>query len=221
MCYNKEVSFVLSLFGVLCAVKEFKKGTLIETFKGVFIICLVLMQLNEFFLHLFKDPRQWSHQIFAFLIPITLTLQAISVLVAGNLIPNMNKDISITITVLSIIYLIGSIFFLFKILVPMLIKKEFKSTLLCKEGCRLKWDATDACKKYSIVLSNIMFFCYMIPLFIIIYFLFGLELMLILLGLLVLAYFLSFGGKKENYNKYGSMWCLLTIVVFSAVIIVE
>ena len=64
MCYNKEVSFVLALFGILCAAKEFKKGVngengqnISELMKGAFIFCLALMQLNEFFLHYFNNPK--------------------------------------------------------------------------------------------------------------------------------------------------------------------
>jgi hypothetical protein len=219
MCYNKEVSFVLALFGICCAIKEFRKNIDINTLKGLFIICLVIMQVNEFFLHVYNKPTTWMHQISAFMIPITLLLQVIIILISIVVIPVLNKEIQITGIVLSSLYIVIHLYFIFAILIPILRKKGFDSTLICSEGCRLRWDSIEKTFDKYFWLALFSATIYIICIFMITYGIFGWEMMTVLISLLGFAFLWSFTGNQKQYNRVGSMWCLLAVIVFSAVII--
>jgi len=221
MCYNKEVSLAIALFGIFCSAKEFKKETLNDNLKGIYILCLVFMQLNEFLLHYFNNPKNLGHQISAFLIPVTITIQIICLLSCTIVIPDIDKGSYITGLVTSSILLASALYFFITVFIPTLYKRNYKSVLLCPTGCRLKWDSADLAYDKNWFLAILFSACYAILLFLITYFIFGYEILITLICLLAFAYFLSYTGKSKNYNRIGSMWCLMTAVVICGAIIMD
>lgn len=217
MCYNKEVSFILAFFGICCAIKEFRKNDIINHLKAFFILCLVLMQINEFVLHKYNNPNNFIHQFASLCIPITISIQVIFCL-ATNLILPLSNDIKITNIVMCSIFLLIMLFFMINYILPNFLKSKFNSTLLCNNNCRLKWDAITPFFN-NMFLGIIACLCYYITVFSTIYLLFGTDILIITIALLLAAYLFSFTGNKKQYNHLGSMWCLLCVIFFSVVII--
>jgi len=219
MCYNKEVSFVVALFGICSAIKEFRKNTDTDTLKGMLIIILVLMQINEFFLHVYNKPTTWMHQISAFMIPMTILSQVI-ILFAGLVsIPVFDKEVQIFLTTISSMFIVIFIYFTYTVFVPNLLKKGYKSILICREGCRLRWDAADKIFEKNYGLASLAALLYLIGVFMAVYGIFGWEMMIVLISLLGFAFLWSYTGDPKQYNMIGSMWCFSAIIVFSIVII--
>lgn len=221
MCYNKEVSFVLSLFGICCAIKEIRKQELIDIMRGVFMICLVLMQINEFFLHKYNNPRTLGHQFWALMIPISITIQIIYLFISNFILDMPNKETYITSIVTSSIFLIIMTYFVFSVLIPTFNKRAFNSTLMCPQGCRLKWDAPELMFKKNKWLTVISTVAYIITILIGIYVLFGWEMVVVTIVLLIFSYILSLFGNQKGYNRFGSMWCLMAVIFFCAAIITK
>jgi len=221
MCYNKEVSFVIALFGTVCAIKEFKKGDIISIFRGIYLLCLVLMQVNEFFLHLYNNPDTWTHQIASFCIPVIILIQVILLLTAGVVLPNVTKDLSIAVIVFGSLFMILAVYFFIKVLIPALWNKKFRSIAACKEGCRLKWDSDEKCSADNSWFLNLQRLCYMVTLCIVTYLLFGWELVVVLLTLILVAYFMMLLGPVKGRNLLGSLWCFLSVILFSCVVIMN
>ncbi len=221
MCYNKEVSFVVALFGILCAAKEFKKKDIVSVLRGVYMMCLVIMQINEFFLHCFNKPSTFSHQLSAYFISVTIGMQIVALLITGIILPTLDKNLSITVIVTSSIFLACLVYFTAVQFLPALFKQKYNSTLLCKEGCRLKWDVANMCYNHSKLLTLLFTICYMTTLFITTYGLFGWELLTVLICLLLFSFVMSWFGNSKGYNYFGSLWCFSSVIVFSAVIIMD
>ena len=99
MCFNKEVSAVVFLFGLLFSIKLFmngqeqkelgfqKKSTLYNL-AGIFLFFINLMQLNEFFLWSYQNKQSTTHQIWSSAILYTLAFQMIA-MYAANIVYDM------------------------------------------------------------------------------------------------------------------------------------
>jgi hypothetical protein len=225
MCYNKEVSFVLFFFGLCCAINALKKDP-VENSKslyiGLYVLALSLMQANEFFLHLFKNPKKWSHQISAVMIPVTILIQMILMLICSIYMENIpEKSRPILIGMSATTVAITSSFIIF-ICVPVLFKfnktgKGFASTMLCPEGCRLRWDTSDIAMKTSNILFNTNNVLYFITLAIITYYIFDITVTVIIFVLALLIYVYTLSATKSN--SFGSLWCLMTLVIICVILI--
>jgi hypothetical protein len=79
MCFNKEVSFVVFLTGLVCSIKlgitdsEDKKSAA----AAIFLASITLMQASEGFLWHFNNPSTISHKIFSLMILLTLSAQVL------------------------------------------------------------------------------------------------------------------------------------------------
>lgn len=217
MCYNKEVSFVIALFGIFCAIKEFKNNNKLS---AIIILTLVLMQINEFFLHVYNNPNTWSHQISAFMIPITISIQVLMMLVFSFIL-NINKYTKMLLIASTLLFLFLMFIATVFILYPVLMNKGFNSTLLCPVDCRLKWDSYDIIGEKSPLLLNVLIICYLISIIIVTTAVYGKRMLSLIIFLIGLSYLLSLYGNQENYNRIASMWCLMSIIVSCLVIIIK
>lgn len=235
MCFNKEVSFVIAVFGIFCAIHEFKRQ---KVYSGLTMIVLSLMQINEFFLHVYNEPSTKMHQISAFMIPITICIQVISLFVASFYVTNISEEAKTTVKVLCGIYLLILIYFFIVSFIPRLLVglginkqsgdiQRFNSTLICKEtGCRLNWDSFSNLRHSEYQLYKILYFIsttlYLIILGIMIYSIYGIALTIILFILVIMSFLISMYYKRKYNmvsNQSGSLWCIMTIIVFALAII--
>lgn len=224
MCVNKEVSFIIALFGLFCAIKQFNNESIAV---GLYILCLVLMQLNEFFLHIYNNPNTTAHQIAAFCIPLTIMIQSIYfIYTSETFIKDISPENSKSITIMSSIFLIIMIYIIISCLIPAFIHKKFNTTMICDNHsyCRLKWDSLDIFDKYikNKIISNIiiiiLMICFVVPCIMVTKYVFNDIIAGVLLALLISLILFNFYIGK-NLFVVGSLWCLLTLVIICFTII--
>lgn len=240
MCFNKEVSLVIFIYGVLTSAKLLNKGSTetdtelqkIYYSVGIFILVVALMQINEFGLWLYQPPftknAKFINQIFSICVYATLFIQAVGLYFSvmyfdlfkseGNWTPE-----KIILTILFILQTIGVLWALFNM-------KSWFGSMVSQPNCRhngklqssrLSWAASHVYNEKS----NSMYLLYIISYF-------ALNLMCtyyiltpIGMGISMLIIFVAFIFSqfiyKCNYLQYGSIWCFIIVVLCCAIFLFD
>jgi hypothetical protein len=207
MCYNKEVSLILFIFAVASSIslfleyqKTLEKKTL---FIGVFIIGLSLMQLVEFFIHLYPfNVNPIKHKIASIFIIFAIMVQFLLIEILGvNILP------------LEILFWLCSFYGLYILYKNYDNTKLFNCTPKCTtDWCRLFWAPQEIIYAENPLVWLTILSVYLIFMSVATKKTFGIKGLSIFLVLL----FLSIIVFK---NSIGSMWCF-SIVLFCILLII-
>jgi hypothetical protein len=197
MCFNKEVSFLSFIFGLIVSIKLFN---IKEYLAAISLLLLSSMQFLEFFLWIFIKNKYFN-QLLSYIIPILILLQVVGVYVAYYFFTN-NKLI-IPNTIFLILFALLTIFILYN--------GSGKLTSVNK-SCKLKW---------NILNFNSFFvgFLYLLSyLFIIcsgIYNSYKGDFFgsLIILSLIFSFIFNYFFRVKPSLANNGSFWCFSSLIL--------
>jgi small-conductance mechanosensitive channel len=214
MCYNKEVSLVIFIFGIMTAIKLIRKDKVKE---GVIVIFVSIMQLVEFFLHMYPNINSSVHQIASLSIFFVSMSQIICymALVPYQIKNKENKEINTALLTLGSIYLAISVYFLFTVLFPNYGKFESIIDPICKSNCRLNWAIIKYIRNENIYLYYLMSIIYVLVTCMIIYQVFGINIMIAILSLWIFCVIFF------SNNSVGTMWCFLSIFAICAIILYE
>jgi hypothetical protein len=221
MCFNKEVSFVISLIGITLLIKlaQLYKEDPIKNEKYICFILLmtglVLMQISEFIVHCYPNNKSLGHQIGSLMIPITLLIQVILALVYVVVYCDLPVEMRNFVVSLCAFYFILFFYVLFVYYVPNF--GHYNSNPLCKKGCRLEWIQNSLVAKNNEILSNIMGFMMFLILFIEFYYGFGPIAAFLLFLSLALSIFYSWIYSRNMYA--GSLWCIFVVFIMILIII--
>lgn len=220
MCYNKEVSLVIVIYTFSVIVKLLKDPMNVDpviwnknVIMSLILFGLALMQLNEFFLHLFNDHKTKLHQIFAVMLVITLMSQIVITMIINNQFVRESK-LTIPINVISGIVLFIFSYFLYKVIIPNFGK--FNCNPLCKESsCRLNWDTSHFMQRYNNWLYRILVISFCLVIFLLGYKVAGIK------GLLFTSITLLLSILISKNHRSGTFWCFMVIFLLSIIVSVN
>ena len=206
MCFNKEVSFLVFLFGFLTSIKLFICDNQKSIELGLIILTISLMQLNEFFIWKYNKNRTLN-KFFSSFVPIVVLIQIIVPFYLIIKHKHLEKDDNFfwPYCVFFGIFVICSIYILFNVISGPNPSYRNKST------CRLKWGAYSFIPSLSFV-SILYSVSYLIVLLSSFYYI---DWKLLLLSALTLVLSVMY------YRKFniGSIWCFsaIILVIFTSI----
>ncbi len=204
MCFNKELSLILFIFGAACSIKFLLKQ---EILIGIFIFLISLIQLMEFFLHLYQNKQRYQS---LFLLGIFIVL---NIHIIFNTYVNYFIGHSYIMLILGIFYLIVSVIYLIFYIIPNY--KKFDSKPKCPNNCRLSWSIYDNMNKPGYL---IYFGIYLIAMLYAVNILVGPLYACVGFILFLLSVLYS---KIYKEPVTGTIWCLSAIIIIIFVIIIE
>lgn len=221
MCFNKEVSLIVFIFGLFASIKLFLDANDNNKLNAaaIYVFSVSLMQLVEFFLWHYNNPKTFSHQFWSMMIAATLCLQVILVYYASVEFLNINmsgekKDYFITLTVLLVSYLC---IFLYLFLNSFKYFGLFDSRpTICNSRineCRLTWSIQNFFKKENMFLHKLMTLIYLVGCGLMTYLIFGYPAVIILFSLLAIIFLIN--GKKS----IESLWCFSVVIITICVLL--
>lgn len=221
MCFNKEVSLLTFIISLVTSIKLFttkKENEILENrYKatGILLFFIGLMQLNEYFLWLYQNPKNIEHQFFSLCIVITILLQAISFYSASKPFIE-NKEVSNMITIAFSITTITQILIIYTFLSGKL--GNLKS-VPSNKSCRINWDIFSKFGKLYPFIFNLSRITYLIVVFTASYYVIGEIITAVMIGIFFLCflyYYVYYNYKYPNVTSgSGSAWCFITVVLSS------
>jgi hypothetical protein len=220
MCYNKEVSLVIVIYTFSVIAKLLKDPGNTDpviwnknVIMSLILFGLALMQLNEFFLHLFNDHKTKIHQIFTVMLVITLMTQIVITMIINNQLTSQGS-VNIPINVISGIVLLIFSYFLYKVIIPNFGK--FNCNPLCKaSSCRLNWDTNHFMQRYNNLLYRLLVVSFCSVIILLGYKVGGIK------GLLFTAITLFLSMLVSKNHRTGTFWCFIVIFLLSIIVSVN
>lgn len=220
MCYNKEVSLVVFIFTISTVVKilkEYKINTNINyLFAGIFILSIGLMQLIEFFLHLFREKNLDISgklvKFMNFLLPVVIILQ----FAVSEIYLHYTNKIPKKMFILDFLAYGLFIYLMYKVF---RINRSYENKISCNfynMGCRMNWDVGRYMKNESYIMVSIFFIIYFLYLSMMSYYIFKFKYFIILV--LISFIFLILPNIISIFTMYkingsGSLWCLFSVIL--------
>lgn len=211
MCFNKEVSFLIFLFGFMTAVKMFvHSGTEnIEQkrylLSGILIFTISLMQLVEMFLWMYQT-KSITNLMLGKLILLTLVVQIISYFSANIALNLLNSESSLYETII--------VFFTLTLLATLgvVFSTDWSNAYSLKNNstCRLNWGPFS--KGNFNIYSTFFGLCYVLTMTLLAYENYNIKGLIVSAGALLLA--IGYAFTHGNEFMFGSLWCNLAVILF-------
>jgi hypothetical protein len=233
MCYNKELSIVIFVFAICVAcglINKYmtsKNQTYLKC--AVYIIALSLMQLVEFFLHIYTDRGSATNKVFSFVVFLTFLVQYF-LMEFFSTEPALNAIDGIfwILAIGSFVYLCVKFNDLYSIKdCSKMVEGAFASIA----GCRLNWGAFDtiiAFGKEAVFKGKVNYLGHII---------YGVMLLLYLVRVCyvtlevferwVLFFFMavffitSLIGWDNSSGSSGSLWCIWTVCLLCFIVLAD
>ncbi len=232
MCFNKEVSLVIFLFGIIACIKLFKnkekfmanKNNQLLTsdnysaISGSILLSIALMQFVEFLLWSSAgNTKSTLHQWANVLVFVTIYLQL--AIVYPLVINVVEEDKKIVLSVffgiataifIPIMYLIGY--------------KKFGSFNAidkgsCSISCRLSWDFNAKFIKYYNILYLLFSALYFVSTFIVFYEIFDISVFIGLIASVLISFFIETYNNHMKPKYFGSLWCFVVVIGAACVLL--
>ncbi len=165
-----------------------------NTYAGIILFVISLMQLNEFLL--WRNPKSYLYNM---LIMLTLFIQLSAYYVV------LHEEIYSL-----ILYIIISLITLFILFVS---KKSFDASSTCNFGCRLNWDVITKFKQKYLPLYFLYGVIYIIMSLMVVYNVFSIEVFISFTVLSLLCYIYDWYKNGFGRFTFGSFWCFMCVAL--------
>jgi hypothetical protein len=206
MCFNKELSLALFSFGLAAAIKMFMKGA---NAAGIYLLALSSMQIVEFFIHMWPNPKSKVHQMASLMVIFVFVFQIATSIAVTYMRPDVDEKLRESTLGLGSILLLITVVCFFGLIMPKYGK--FNSTPSCPQGCKLSWPVFTAISEYSFPLIVLIGAIHATLLLISTEVVFG-WICTLLVGLALLA------SLVFSFQRFGSVWCAM--VVFGSIFVI-
>lgn len=238
MCFNKETSLTIFLFGLAASAALMYKGNTEgdnrQIVRGTIIFVLVFMQLIEFFIWIYLKNKSintaLSYGVLAtFSFQIALVTIMINVLGTVNTCPNVDKDVCSNLNYALIALCMGVV--LGNLLISIYFYRNNVNILtkVDSSSCRLNWGSLTGIHNISSLLAMFMLSIYVTAIIIGCYLIDDLGMLIVLMAALVVVmpislwYFRGLTLAQMRPGMTGSIWCVgaAFLIIFISILDID